>query len=155
MRENRDCQYTHYVCARPVFLGRMTHYCVSWYMYIWMLYAKEFAYNIVLLHSTSMHTRLGVSMQSACSYMHCSVQGRSGGWQVSRLECICLWNGQERKGGGAPYMLTEHCQKPIGVAMQVQVLNPPFSTDIHSIILWVHLKWDDSKYCTKLCKYPL
>jgi len=34
MRENRDfagcsCQYTHSVCARPVFLGRTTHYRVS------------------------------------------------------------------------------------------------------------------------------
>ena len=28
-----SCQYTHYVCARPVFLGRTTHYRVSWLLF--------------------------------------------------------------------------------------------------------------------------
>ena len=28
-----SCQYTHCVCARPIFLGRMTHYRVPWLEY--------------------------------------------------------------------------------------------------------------------------
>jgi len=26
-----SCQYIHSVCTRPLFLGHMTHYCVSWF----------------------------------------------------------------------------------------------------------------------------